>query len=468
MSELAAQVARLRGRVQPAWSPQRQAEIEAGVARRRRRRVRLRVAGALCVLLSLGVLAGGALRRQEVRFADGSAAVLLERGSALHPVEERAGRVAVALTQGKARFQVVPDRRRVFRVEAGPVAVEVLGTQFVVTRHGPRSAVAVEQGRVRVRWSGGEALLEAGERGLFPPDPPASPPADPASAPAPPPAAAPVAPAPAAAPAAPAIAPVAPAIAPVAPALTPARPIEPVPGSTRRPAQRPRWQDLAQEGDYDRAFGALREAPAPRDLPQELLLASDVARLSHHPEEALAPLEQFLARHRADRRAPLAAFTMGRILLDSLGRPGPAAAAFELVQELDPDGPLHQDALAREVEAWSRAGDEVKARQRALDYAQRYPGGPRLRAVRRHGGLDWMGGYSVVEISCCATGGGGGSGACFTGTVGAAGTCRSPDALKMEAASRCASKMYRLQSFGTGPICDMAGNVSEAKYTCCP
>lgn len=384
MAELAAQISRLRGRVQPPWSPQRQAGIEAGIARRRRRRARLRVAAALCAILALCALAG-ALRpdRREVRFADGSAAVLLERGSALHPVEERAGQVAVALTQGKARFQIVPDRGRVFRVEAGTVSVEVLGTQFVVARHGPRSSVAVEQGRVRVRWTGGEVLLQAGEHGTFPPDlagTPAAPPPQPAVAPDPVPA-----PAPAAETAPARVIETAP---PPAPAVRPAAP-PPGPSAARRPPpEPPRWQDLAQEGDYDRAFGALREAPAPRDVPQELLLASDVARLSHHPEEALAPLQQLLVRHRADRRAPLAAFTLGRILLDSLGRPGPAAAAFQTVQELDPGGPLHQDALAREVEAWSRAGDEVKARQRALDYVQRYPAGPRLRAVRRHGGLD--------------------------------------------------------------------------------
>jgi hypothetical protein len=49
---------------------------------------------------------------------------------------------------------------------------------------------------------------------------------------------------------------------------------------------------------------------------------------------------------------------------------------------------LTQDALAREVEAWSRAGENEKAHDRALDYLKRYPNGRRANAVRRLGGLD--------------------------------------------------------------------------------
>ena len=45
-------------------------------------------------------------------------------------------------------------------------------------------------------------------------------------------------------------------------------------------------------------------------------------------------------------------------------------------------------ALAREVEAWSRAGEADRARSHAESYLTRYPKGPRRRAVRRHGGLE--------------------------------------------------------------------------------
>lgn len=408
MAELAQRIERIRDHIQPPWSAERSAQIQAGLARRRRR-ARVTRTTTLVAALLLVLWVGAALLRPppaltpaagSLRFADGSTAVLLERSTTLRPLDAQAGRLSVALVRGAARFRVVPDRRRVFRVEAGAVSVEVLGTQFTVTRRSDRSDIAVEEGRVRVRWASGEALLGAGQRGTFPPAEP-TPGAAPhrsdeppivvsASAAAPPrPEAAPAS-ADAETPRTDAEPPRSDAEpprpeAPRAPAVSAAPPLR------RRPApapEPPRWQDLAQEGDYDRAFGALRAAPAPRDEPQELLLAADVARLSHHPDQAVAPLARILAHHRDDPRAALAAFTLGRLYLDELGQPRPAAAAFQTVQELDPEGPLCQDALTREVEAWSRAGDAVLARQRALLYLQRYPTGPRLRAVRRHGGLD--------------------------------------------------------------------------------
>ena len=45
-------------------------------------------------------------------------------------------------------------------------------------------------------------------------------------------------------------------------------------------------------------------------------------------------------------------------------------------------------SLAREVEAWSRAGETEAARERALTYTRRYPQGHRAHAVRRFGMLE--------------------------------------------------------------------------------
>jgi transmembrane sensor len=130
----------------------------------------------------------------------------------------------------------------------------------------------------------------------------------------------------------------------------------------------------------------MKTGPAPRDEPAELLLAADVARLSRHPEEALAPLGRILEAHAADPRAPLAAFTLGRVLLDDLGRPREAAAAFERSRALAPAAPLAEDAFARQVEALSRA-QSADARALAGAFERQYPASPRLRAVRRFGGL---------------------------------------------------------------------------------
>ena len=120
------------------------------------------------------------------------------------------------------------------------------------------------------------------------------------------------------------------------------------------------------------------------DNPRDLLLAADVARLSHHSGQAVTPLRRLLASFPGDPRAPLAAFTLGRVLLDELGRPREAAEAFARARS----GAMAEDALAREVEAWSRAGDSATARTRAELYLQLYPKGRRDRSVRRYGGLE--------------------------------------------------------------------------------
>jgi transmembrane sensor len=84
----------------------------------------------------------------------------------------------------------------------------------------------------------------------------------------------------------------------------------------------------------------------------------------------------------------LAAFTLGRVLLEELGQPNEAAAAFARAEALAPRGALAQDAIAREVEAWSRAGEVSRARARAEEYLRRYPEGRRIRSVRHFGGID--------------------------------------------------------------------------------
>jgi transmembrane sensor len=153
-------------------------------------------------------------------------------------------------------------------------------------------------------------------------------------------------------------------------------------------APRAKWKTLADDGDFDAAYVEMRRSGALRDQPEELLVAADVARLSHHPSEAVAPLERLVRDHARDPRAPLAAFTLGRVLLEDLGRPHEAADAFVAVSRLAPDGPLAPDALAREVEAWSRAGETGRARARAEEYLRRFPAGSRVRSVHRYGGLE--------------------------------------------------------------------------------
>jgi transmembrane sensor len=252
MSELIERLERAGRALEPAWSETRAGAALDGMRRRRHRRWLWRT-GALA--LALGALLSLRAPRDArlVRFADHSTARLLDGDSVLEPGEAAADRVVAKLERGGARFEVVRDPGRRFRVEAGAVAVEVLGTVFTVERAGERSRVAVERGRVQVSFPGGERLLGAGESGWFPPD-----------------------------------------------------------------------------DEVGVLFGA-----------------ADRARLEHAPERALAPLRAVVEAHAGDARAPLAAFTLGRLYLE-LGRRAEAADAFARARTLAPDGPLAADARARE------------------------------------------------------------------------------------------------------------------------
>jgi transmembrane sensor len=149
----------------------------------------------------------------------------------------------------------------------------------------------------------------------------------------------------------------------------------------------PTWDKLAAAGDHLGAYRLLQTTGVRVSGADELLLAADVARLSGHPAEAATYLERFLREHDADGRAETAAFSLGHLLMTRLGRPAEAAQRFAEARRRT-RGSIDEDALAREVEAWSRAGERARARARAEEYLKRYPGGRRSAAVRKLGGLD--------------------------------------------------------------------------------
>jgi transmembrane sensor len=274
------------------------------------------------------------------------------------------------LAEGHARFSVEPQGLRRVSVLAGRVRVEVIGTVFVVERRQQQVRVAVDEGVVRV-WVG-EALqrnVRAGEVALF--DEPLE----------------------QAAPAAPAPVPTVQPLTPVSEPVVEAPPARPKP-ATRKPTLPPpgaatnasAWRDLAAQGAFDEAWAAL-QLTLPRDEPEDLLRAADVARLSDHPRAAVAPLERVVAGFPSDARAPLAAFTLGRLYLEDLSEALHGAEAFARARALSPRGPLAPDALAREVECLARARATERAVERARLYLSTYPNGPRAGAVRQWAGL---------------------------------------------------------------------------------
>jgi transmembrane sensor len=153
--------------------------------------------------------------------------------------------------------------------------------------------------------------------------------------------------------------------------------------------ERQRFREQVAHRQYAAAYRALVAAPGMADhSAEDLMLAADAARLSGHPAEAVPYFQKLLREHASDERAPLAAFTMGRIQLAQLAGPAEAADAFALARRLAPQGALAGDALAREVEAAAAAGQIARARQRATEYLAAYPSGRRAAEVRHAGGLE--------------------------------------------------------------------------------
>lgn len=288
-----------------------------------------------------------------VPLADGSS-ITLSPGARLEALESTPARFSALLARGRAEFAVKPGGPRRWAIECGLVTVEVVGTRFVVDRGAAAVRVEVREGVVLVRGErvpdrvrrlvAGESLEIAEERRD------ASIPASIAPSAAPPPVS---------------------AIAPPAPSDAP----------------RPSWRDLQKRGEHRRAYEALGRdglaAEARAAGVDDLLALADVARLSGHPAEAIGPLQRVIDGHAGDARAGLAAFTLGRVALDSVGRPALAASAFARALALGVPGALREDASARLVEARARSGDRAGAREAAEAYQRAYPSGRHQASIRR-------------------------------------------------------------------------------------
>lgn len=391
MTRVSEQVDAMREHVQPQWDDERAARLYTGIGQLKRRRTVGRAGAGLGVVAAAAmfVVWGGSLESasrtvasaaptrvvpsvhstpavaaegHKLRLADGSVAQLFGSHSELEVLDNTAGRVELALHAGRAHFDVVPNTEREFAVQAGDVRVVVIGTVFEVERTGERVRVAVQRGRVRVEAPSGVRMLETGQARLFEQAADVARAQDVADEPV--------------------------------EVVEEAEVTETRTGAVqRRGRKRPSvardagWRSLAQAGDYEGAFAALQTGSAVENSGDALMDAADAARLSGHPRAAVKYLERVNSAHSRSPVAPLAAFTLGRVLLDRLGQPHKAAKAFRRARELSPGGSLVQDALAREVEALSKAGATLEANRQAREYVRRYPQGRRLRAVQLYGGL---------------------------------------------------------------------------------
>jgi transmembrane sensor len=339
-------------------------------ARRRRRRLALATlvvaSAAVVALVMMGHRDAGPLRLVDGRAlaavdaSSGGARLALSDGSTIElgggarfePLETSGTTFLGVLQKGSASFDVRPGGPRRWQVECGLATVEVVGTRFSCERAPGRLRVSVQRGVIVVR---GERVADRARRLA------AGESLDVVEAPAPSPQLAEAEAEPSAD--------VAAADAPPGPAD------EPV---TARDARAP-WRELARRGRPGEAFAALGAEGVRRETRRlgvaDLLALADVARLSGHPVEAVAPLERVLADFAHDPQAPLAAFALGRLELDALDRPRAAAIALERALALGVPRSLREDVEARLVEAYDRAGARGRARSAAESYVRAFPDG---------------------------------------------------------------------------------------------
>jgi ferric-dicitrate binding protein FerR (iron transport regulator) len=175
-------------RINVRWNAQQTERALAGLHKRMQRRARTAQVSIGVAALALGVWLFGPrvsemyrsvvearaervapAERAPITFSDGSRLTALDAQTRVSVLEAVPERIVAGVDRGSVRFEVSHHPERVFRAEAGNVAVEALGTIFTVERLEPGVWVSVTRGRVRVEWPDGSRELAVGEADWFPP-----------------------------------------------------------------------------------------------------------------------------------------------------------------------------------------------------------------------------------------------------------------------------------------------------------
>ena len=297
---------------------------------------------------------------RELVFRDASR-ITLSPHAVLSPTRNDAEHFELRLGQGSASFSVTPGGPRRWSIDCGLATVEVVGTVFRIEHQGDDAlVVTVQRGHVRVVHEAGVRELLAGEsftvrRSVIAPEAP------------------PVTEAAGENPSAHDVFAIGPSEENTQTTPEVARPI-------RNPEVARPWVHLAQEGDYASSYATLGDEGTSSVVasasPSELLLLSDVARLSGHPADAVEPLERLLRAHARDPNAPLAAIMLGRVYQDALHRPSDAVRALDRARALGAPSSLATDVESRFALALFDA-DDPRAVTIASEYLAAHPTGPR-------------------------------------------------------------------------------------------
>lgn len=328
---------------------------------------------------------------REVVLTEGSR-VTPEHDARLTVLELTPDTLTLMLAHGAAELEVLPAGGRRILVECGTATVELRDALARVVRVGGRAEVQVRRGSALVR---GESVpervqrVEAGRALVIERARSAEAPASTAA----------VATRAEDHESASAQAPASPNPDRASPRASSAAPSTPIPPSARSPTTDARGPavsppdrdpivapphapatEAARDVEGPEVGGARPVAPDPAVL---LLARADRARAAQQPEQAAALLDELVATYSQHPAAPLAAFELGRLELDVLGRPARAARALERALALELPAALAEDARARRVEAYAGAGDRDRARAAAAEYRARHPAGRRLADVER-------------------------------------------------------------------------------------
>lgn len=301
---------------------------------------------------------------RQVLLNDGTR-IVVSGGALLEPMNNSETAVVLRQLVGRVDYDITPGGPRRWTIECGPATIEVVGTSFDIDRTEARVRVSVTRGIVLVHDNTSPDCVVQLTAGMSVevPDATATVGAAPGKAetpPAPPPPSA--------------------DSAPVVPSSLPSSLQSSARGAVENSGD-DGWRALAALGHNDKAYVELGPngiaAKSVSASAEDLFTLADVARLSGHPAEAVDPLQRLVMEHATDPRAPLAALTLGRIQLRSLGMPAAAARSLDRAMELGIPGGLAEDTCALRIEALSRAGaktrDNSRARAAYEEFVARFP-----------------------------------------------------------------------------------------------
>ena len=109
---------------------------------------------------------------------------------------------------------------------------------------------------------------------------------------------------------------------------------------------------------------------------------ANTARYAGDTKAARTAFVRLRERYPGDRTASLAAFSLGKLAIDTEGNPAEAARWFRTFLQESPRGDLAAGARARLINALLEMGDRKGAEAVARDYLAFHPDGPQRDTAR--------------------------------------------------------------------------------------